>query len=200
MPLAIVAISVARRVLDLVLVTLIVVVLSALVVARVVPAVTGGPTFVVGGGSMEPVISLGTVVVDTPVATSALGVGDVVSLKIGPTQAVFTHRITRLVTRDGTTWLETRGDANRVPDPSLVPATAVLGRVSVVVPWLGYVVELLGSFAGVAFLMSLGALLLVGAWLLEVLEDDGRAAPRHGGPRRLRAMVADAPVGRGAAG
>lgn len=125
---------------------------------------------------------------------------------MGPQQAVFTHRITRLVTRDGALWLETRGDANRDIDPSLVPATAVLGRVSVVVPALGYVVQLLASFAGVAFLVSLGLLALLGAWLLELFEEDRRSARGQRGAQGARdahgvpAMSPDAPVGHGAAG
>ena len=200
MHLAILATSIARRALDLVLIALILVVLSALVVARVIPAVTGAPAFVVGGGSMEPTIALGSVVVETPAAASTLAIGDVVSLKVGPKQAVFTHRITRLVSREGALWLETQGDANREPDPSIVPATAVLGRVSVVVPWLGYVIQLLGSFAGVAFLLSFAVLLIIGAWLLETLEDDARTALQRGGTPGVPALVADAPVGRRATG
>lgn len=70
MSLVIAAASTARRALDAALVVLVLVVLSALAVTRIVPAVTGAPSFVVGGGSMEPAIHLGSVVVDTPVAAS----------------------------------------------------------------------------------------------------------------------------------
>jgi signal peptidase I len=151
-------------------------VIAALAAARVIPMVVGAPAFVVGGGSMEPSIHLGSIVIDGPVATADLDVGDIVSIKVGPEQTVFTHRITRIITRDGVPWIETRGDANQTVDPSTIPATAVVGRVAVVVPGLGYVVQLLASFAGMAFLVSLGMLTLLGAWLLEILEDDQRAA------------------------
>ena len=176
MSLVIAATAIFRRMLDLALLALILIVLTALVVARLIPAVTGGPTFVVGGGSMEPTIPLGSVVVDTPVKAADLAVGDVVSIKVGAAQAVFTHRITRLVTRDGALWIQTKGDANNTEDPSIVPATTVLGRVSVTIPGLGYVVQLMATMAGVAFLMSLGMLTLLGAWLLEILEEDQRTA------------------------
>jgi len=56
----------ARRTLDIVLIALILLVLATVVVARVIPAVTGGATFVVGGGSMEPGIPMGAVVIATP--------------------------------------------------------------------------------------------------------------------------------------
>jgi signal peptidase len=131
---------------------------------------------------MEPVIPLGAAIVATPVGADSLVVGDIVSLKVGVKQSVFTHRITRLVERDGATWLATKGDANASPDPSLIPATAVIGRVTVIVPWAGYLITLLGSLQGIIFLVSLGVFVLAGAWFLETIEDDlGEALRRRAG-------------------
>ncbi len=172
MPLAVTVTRIARRILDILLIALVGLVLATLLIARVIPAVTGGATFVVGGGSMEPAIPVGAVIVALPVAAEELAVGDVVSLRVGEQQAIFTHRITRLVDREGSPWLETMGDANEGPDPSLVPATSVIGRVAVTVPWAGYVVTILGSIQGIVLLVSLGVLVLAGAWFLETLEDD----------------------------
>ena len=119
----------ARRSFDVLLVVLIVVCLLTVVLARVVP-LTGRSTFVVAGGSMAPAISVGSAVVVEPVAAADLRVGDVVSLRSGPQRAIFTHRITRVAQRDGATWIETQGDANATADPSLSPASAVIGRVT----------------------------------------------------------------------
>jgi signal peptidase I len=163
-----------RRILDLVLLALILTVLASLIVARVVPAITGGPTFVVGGGSMEPTIPMGAVVVDMPATADDIAVGNIVSVKVGPQKAVFTHRIVRTVMRDGALWIETRGDANPTADPSIIPATAVIGRATTWIPLLGYPVQLLSSMVGVAFLLSVGMVTLLGAWLLESLEEDQR--------------------------
>jgi signal peptidase I len=177
MALRIVLVATLRRTLDLALVGLIGIVLAALVVARLIPALTHSPTFVVAGGSMEPAIHLGAVAVTEPVSTADLRPGDVVSLRVGAQHSVFTHRITRLVTRDdGTLWIATRGDANRSEDPSLTPASAVLGRVTVTIPYLGYLVQLLGTAQGVMLLVSLGLVTLLGAWLFEGVEDDWRLA------------------------
>lgn len=168
--------SLLRRFLDLVLLALILTVLASLAVARVVPAVTGGPTFVVGGGSMEPTIPIGSVIIDVPATPDDVHVGNIVSIKVGTQQAVFTHRIVRKVVReDGSLWIETRGDANPTPDPSIIPATTIIGRAGTWVPYLGYPVQLLSSMTGVAFLLSIGMVTLLGAWLLESLEDDQRA-------------------------
>jgi signal peptidase len=169
---ALTASVIARRGLELALVALIGVVFVALVVARGVPLATGVPTLVVGGGSMDPAIRVGSVVIDEPVAAGRLAVGDVVSLKVGPQQAVFTHRITRVVERDGGLWIETKGDANRTIDPSLVPASAVIGRVAVVIPLLGYVVQMLGTLSGLGLLLMIGILTQVGAWALDLVEEE----------------------------
>ena len=73
----------ARRILDGLLVSLLVVVVLAVILGRVVP-LTGRTTLLIGGGSMEPAIPLGAAVVIEPVDGSKLQVGDVVSLRSGP--------------------------------------------------------------------------------------------------------------------
>ncbi len=193
MRIALTAVRIGRRGLDLALLALVAVVVSALLIARVVPMLTGAPVFVVGGGSMEPAIHLGSIAVDLPVAATSLAVGDIVSLTAGPQRAVFTHRITRLVPRDDGLWLETKGDANRTIDPSLVPASAVLGRVGLVVPILGVAVGVLGTASGLALIFMIAVGLLALAFALELVEeeltdDQRRRLPvrRHGILRRRR--------------
>jgi signal peptidase len=194
MSVAIAVTSITRRTLDLVVLALILVVLVAITATRLIPAITGAPSFVVAGGSMEPAIHLGSVVLETPVPVADLAVGDVVSLVTGPSRNVFTHRITRVMTRDGAEWIATQGDANASPDPSIVPASDVVGRVSVVVPGLGYLVQMLDSLAGAAFLVSLGLVTFIASWLLEILENDLRA-----GRRRRLASGEGIPTGQAAA-
>jgi signal peptidase I len=162
----------ARRALDIALIALILLVLAALALARVVPAVTGGDVFVVGGGSMEPTIALGSVVIDQPVTATDLSVGDVVSVRVGKEKAIFTHRVIRLVDHDGALWIQTKGDANEDQDPSIIPASAVIGRVAVAIPYAGYVVHLLSTPQGVFLVVALATLLLAATWLLESLEVD----------------------------
>lgn len=161
-----------RRVLDLLLIALVGISLFGLVLGRIVP-MTGGATFVVAGGSMDPTIPLGAAVVVEPVAERDLAVGDIVSLRSGAQHAVFTHRIIRLADRDGETWIETQGDSNPAPDPSLSPAGAVIGRVAVSIPYAGYLVALLSIPSGVLFIVSFGLVLLMSAWALDrdPLED-----------------------------
>jgi signal peptidase len=178
--------GVARRVVDGVLLVVIAIGLSTALLGRVLPAL-GHPVLIVAGPSMEPAIPIGSAVVLTSVEPDALRVGDIASLRTGPSQAIFTHRITRVAERDGATWIETMGDANAAVDPSLTPADAVIGRVTVTVPVAGYLLTLLSSPIGLVFALSLGGLLLVMSWLLDDL----------GAARRRRRRVAARPIVRG---
>ena len=190
-----------RRVCDSLLIALIVVVLFGVFLGRLVP-LTGRTTLIIGGGSMEPAISMGTAVVVDPVAPTAIRVGDVVSLRTGTNlQAIFTHRVTRIVERDGIPWVETKGDANPAADPSITSTEHVIGRVSATIPYAGYLLALLSVPSGVLFVIFLAAVLLTLTWLLESFEIDlavrdaqlaptppkpGPSAPRALRARRLR--------------
>jgi signal peptidase len=177
---------IARRSIDVLLVLVIGAALAILVLARVLPAVTGGSTLVVGGRSMEPTITVGSVVVAVPVDPAKLHADDVVSIRMGPQNALFTHRIVRTVVLPEGLHFETRGDANDSPDPSLVPASRIVGRMAFSLPFVGYALTALGLLQGAMLAVSLSLALLAGAWLLESAESDQAAAIR----RRAHAIIA----------
>lgn len=166
-----------RRIVDLGLAFLIIVVLFAIVLGKGAPLV-GRQTIVIGGGSMEPALGLGSAIVVAPVDPAALAVGDIVSMRVGPEQTTFTHRIVAVVDRADGRWIRTKGDANATPDPTLVPASAIIGRVELALPYAGYLLALLSLPMGVMFVLGLAATLLAVAWLLESLELEPRPA-RH---------------------
>ena len=165
------ATGIIRRVLDALLLALIVVVLGGVVLSKLVP-LTGRQTIVIGGGSMEPAVPLGAAVIIKPVDAGALTVGDIVSLKAGPQNTLYTHRIVAVIDRPDGRWVQTKGDANADQDPTLVHASAIVGRTEMVIPLAGYLIVLLSIPAGVLFLIGLAASLMAGAWLLESLEQE----------------------------
>ncbi len=158
-----------RRIVDIALIALIVIVLAVIALGKVVP-LTGRQSIIIGGGSMEPAIHLGSAVVVSPVAAAELVVGDVVSMKFDAARTTYTHRIVAVVDRPDGRWIRTKGDANADPDPTLVPASSVIGRVDVAIPLMGYLLALLSMPIGVIFTVGLAATLLAMAWLLESLE------------------------------
>jgi signal peptidase len=164
-----------RRIVDVALIVVVLVVLFGIVLGKVVP-LTGRQTIAIGGASMEPAIPLGSATVIAPVDPATLAPGDVVSMRITEANAIFTHRIVEIVDRSDGRWIRTKGDANPDPDPTLVPASAIIGRVEVAIPLMGYLLALLSIPVGVVFVVGVGATLLAVAWLLESLEP----APRTG--------------------
>ncbi|MEW5991026.1 MAG: signal peptidase I [Chloroflexota bacterium] len=164
-----------RRFVDLAFLTMALVVVAALVLARGVP-LTGRTTFVVAGPSMEPAIHQGSAIVVEPVVPAALQVGEVVSMRVGPEQAVFTHRISRLVERADGLWLETKGDANPAPDPVLVPKSAVIGRVVVTISGIGYIIAILSTESGLLLTGGFAGVLLA---IVLLLDDPAVGATRR---------------------
>ncbi len=158
-----------RWVFDLGLVALVLGVLLALVVARGLPAY-GHPTLTLTGGSMEPAIPKGAVVVLEPVDSSALRVGDVVTVRLPTSGSHVTHRILDVTEVEGATWLRTKGDANPTPDPALLPAADLEGRVIAWIPALGYLMRLLSAPQGVLFVLAFSIALYASARLVEELE------------------------------
>lgn len=166
-----------RRLPEAALVVLTLIVFATALALRVLPS-TGRTVMVVSGPSMEPAMGLGSAVVVERVAPTDLDVGDVVSMKVGPDQAVFTHRIIRIVQRPDGVWIETRGDANPDPDPSITPASAVIGRVIVTVPRLGYLVAALSTPSGTGVVLGLAGVLLALAMLISPsVVAGGRPSP-----------------------
>jgi signal peptidase len=165
-----------RRILDLLLVALIGLLLLGVLLGKLVP-LTGRQTMIVGGSSMEPAIGLGAAVIIAPVTADELRIGDVVSLRAGDENAIFTHRIVSVVDRPDGRWIGTKGDANAEPDPTIMPASAVIGRSELSIPYAGYLLQLLSMPTGVLFLIGLAATLLAAAWLLETQELDRAGQP-----------------------
>jgi len=175
-----------RRIVDIALIALILTVMGVVALGKLVP-LTGRQSIVIGGASMEPAIHVGAAVVITPVDPQELAIGDVVSLQVGEARTTFTHRIVDVVDRGDGRWIRTKGDANAEPDPTLVPATAVIGRVDLAIPLMGYLIVLLSAPVGVLFVFGIGATLLAIAWLLESLEPVPPVARRSPSPRRVEA-------------
>lgn len=110
-------------------------------VATTLSRLTHHQLVIVTGGSMEPAIRAGDGLLVRQVPTAGLRAGDVVTYRSarGP---LTTHRIVALRDVDDQPYLQTKGDANRTPDPDFTPLGAVLGTPVLVVPqgrWLQWV-------------------------------------------------------------
>ena len=128
-------------------------------------------TFVISGGSMEPAIPLGSLIVVEPVSPAAIQVGDVITVRTDR-GTVITHRVTRRVVLDGDSYFEIKGDANDTPDPGLVPVRSIVGRVGAHGAWLGYFTSMVGTPFGLISVLAMLASAMLLIWLAEDVEQD----------------------------
>jgi signal peptidase I len=154
------------------------VLLSAVALAGLVIAapLTGHQPFIIRSGSMSPTIGRGAIAIIAKDRLDALQPADVVTFQV-PNGATITHRITRVTDVGGVTYLETKGDANATPDPSLTPASWVIGRVMLSVPLAGYLLALPSTPLGVVAIVSVVLCLLAAHALLLTVQSGHARRP-----------------------
>ena len=114
---------------------------AMLLVAVVVPRLTGSTPYTILTGSMRPTLPPGTLVVVKPVDIADLSTGDVITYQLASGRsAVVTHRVVSVgSTLAGDRTVRTQGDANSAPDELAVKQVQVRGRVWYSLPLLGHV-------------------------------------------------------------
>jgi len=158
--------------------------LVALVALPHVLGVLDRQLYLVRGGSMDPDIPVGAIVITHDVDPATIRAGDVITFRVG-SAAVVTHRVTA-VTGGSEVSFSTKGDANEDADPVPVPANAVLGRVEVEFPTVGLVLNALTSTPGMVVILGLFGTLLVGGWFIDELVMTVNSASRRRAPAGQR--------------
>src|SRR5438045_645840 len=130
----------------------VIVVLFAFSLLFVAIRALGMASFVVTGGSMEPTIHKGSLVIDEPVSADKLRLGDVITFD--HYDQTTTHRIVGIEGSANGTMFSTKGDANQVSDPEPLTFPGRVGLVKLAVPGLGYAV------AWMQYIWRLGATLI----------------------------------------
>ena len=126
---------------------------------------------VIGGGSMEPAIGRGAFVLALPAGAEGYARGRRRHGPAGRRDAVHASDHPPRPTSPASPYVETKGDANAAPDPAIVPTAAIIGRVALSIPLLGYLVMLLATAAGLAGFLAVCATMLILVWVIEELED-----------------------------
>jgi len=93
-------------------------------------------TFIVTGGSMEPGIHKGSLVLVQPVSPSEVQVGDVITFQ--QYDQTTTHRVVTITQSDKALAFKTKGDANTVADPEDKTFPGQVDVVRLSTPDLGY--------------------------------------------------------------
>lgn len=113
---------------------------AALLLAVVIPRVTGATPYTILTGSMRPHYPPGTLVVIKPVKPTELAVGNVATYQLHSGEpTVVTHRIAAVrQTMKGELSFQFKGDANNIADEKWVRPVQIRGRLWYAVPWLGW--------------------------------------------------------------
>ena len=154
-----------------------------LAVGVLMAPVTGHRVVVLRSDSMAPTMPIGSLAIVESVEPWAVRPGDVVTvvLDLG---SLLTHRVLHETTLDGDPALILRGDADRAGDIEVASLDRLGGRVTMVVPTIGYAVWWLTQPGGAASSVAFIGLVLVAFGAI------GRpawpAAPRRLRPRAVR--------------
>lgn len=157
--------------------------LGAVVLAVVIssfPVLVGADgAYVVRSPSMSPAIGAGSVVFVEDVPSSAIAEGDVITFQTGATaESRVTHRVVEVREGDERRF-RTKGDANPTPDSGSVGADQVVGRVSVSLPLVGYVISFAGSRLGLVALVVVPAIALFALELRDIIRDGDAGGDRE---------------------
>lgn len=151
-------------------------------VVFIVPQAVGAEhSYVVASSSMSPAIETGDVVLVNELSAPAVEEGDIITFIDGERATIqggeaggnlVTHRVMDIRQIEQGIVFETKGDANEEVDRGVVPASALVGRVMVTIPYIGHVIVFAGTRLGFITLVAAPLGLLV----LGELYDLARAA------------------------
>lgn len=126
-------------------------------------------SFLVQSGSMEPAIMTGDIIIVQD--KGSYSINDAVTFR-EDSGRVITHRIVGIERGDGERYV-TKGDANRSEDQAVVASDHVIGKVSLVLPKLGFAVAFAQSRNGLVALLIVPAVVLVTDELIKIKKNVG---------------------------
>ena len=119
-------------------------------------------------GSMEPELKIGSLVVARPIEPESIVPGDIITFYLqGTSDTAVTHRVIN-VKHNSPLNFETRGDANEQPDPFIVPARDLLGKICLHVPYLDYVTEFLKTPYGYILGLAIPTAIVIAVYIRSV--------------------------------
>ena len=146
--------------------------------------VLGYGSFIVTGGSMEPTIHIGSLVLVQPVDPDRVQIGDVITFQqYGQTT---THRVIAIGQSSTGLTFKTKGDANTVADPEDKTFPAEVGVVRLATPGIGFAALYIQTYWRLA--LTLIAAITFFSCAGGMLFKKETAAPMHA-PRLIRRRV-----------
>lgn len=135
---------------------------AIIIVITILPLKNNLKIYSVMSGSMEPTISVGSLILTKPQA--AYSVGDIISFQNDEqiaTKNTTTHRIAAIEEENGLNYYSTKGDANDSNDPGRVNDNRIKGKVVLSIPLLGYLISYIKTLPGLMLLVIIPAVIIV---------------------------------------
>jgi signal peptidase len=110
--------------------------------------------------SMEPELKVGGVVVTRPVEAEEISIGDIITFHSPLNEKMTTHRV--IAVKEGSLlYFQTKGDANEEPDPFVITAQNMVGKVCFHIPYLGYASHFIKTPLGLVLTLCLPGLVII---------------------------------------
>ncbi|HPT77950.1 MAG TPA: signal peptidase I [Candidatus Atribacteria bacterium] len=124
------------------------------------PVILGHRAYIVRSGSMSPSINVGSLILVRNVKPEAIAVNDIITYMREGGSSATTHRVVG-IENDGGLKFITKGDANIINDPVPVESSALLGKVVLSVPYLGYVIGFAGTKLGTMLVLVIPGVIIM---------------------------------------
>lgn len=148
---------------------IILIILSPFIAYGLAQLAPGFGAFIVQSGSMEPEIMTGGVIFTAATTAEEIHVGDTITYEDGDLYT--THEVIDKGTSENQTTFKTKGIANEAADPGRINAEEVVGKKLFSIPYLGYIITLIGSDIGKIALILVPASLLIGIEFKQLIEE-----------------------------
>ncbi len=137
-------------------------------------------------GSMEPQLKVGSLVITRPVEPEAIAVGDIIIFRpVAVGENLISHRVIG-VEEHSPLYFKTKGDASEDPDPFIIPARNVVGKICFTVPYLGFATQFLKTTAGFLFALGIPGAIIIAMYIRNIRQvcAEGREETRDEVVRR----------------
>ena len=154
--------------------TLLVIAVVLMAVLLVGVRVAGLRVYAVLSGSMEPAYHVGSLIYVKEVDPFTLEEGDVITFMLNE-NTVATHRIFEVVPDEEDKTVvrfATKGDANSIPDGSLVHYKNVIGTPVFTIPYLGYLASFIQNPPGTYYAIAIAIVIVLLAFVPDLFDDD----------------------------
>jgi signal peptidase len=143
------------------------------------PSIAGHRMYIVLSGSMEPAFKTGSLIFVKPTDPQNIEAGDIITYRgLGGSEALVSHRVVSVQETEAGLAFVTKGDANEVADPNPVPESHLIGRMTLAIPYLGYLLNLSQTRQGIqSILLLLGVILLIHG--IYTIYKNSREIKRH---------------------